>query len=79
MAEHGTGATTVWHFMHIKKRLKEQQAQGQEIPKGLEWVLTYNLKKKLTSEVRNQKKLDWRNFVDLLPDIEVPDNIDVAF
>ena len=79
MQEHGTGATTVWHFMHLKKRLKQKEKDGEPIPKGLEWLLTYNLKKKITSEIRNQRKLDWRTFVDLLPDIKVPDDIELGF
>ena len=79
MAKHGTGSTTVWHFMHIQKRLQEKRARGEEIHKGLKWVLNVNLKKKLTSEIKNQRKLDWRDYVDLLPDIKVPDHIDLAF
>ncbi len=79
MEHHGTGSTTVWHFMHIQKRLQEKVARGRTIPESLSWLLTVNLKKKLTSELKNQHKLDWRNFIDLLPDIKVPDRIEPAF
>ncbi len=79
MEHHGTGSTTVWHFMHIQKRLQEKRARGEAIPESLEWLLTANLKKKLTSEIKNQHKLDWRTFIDLLPGIKVPDTIELAF
>ena len=79
MKKHDTGSTTVWHFMHIQKRLRKQVEEGKEIHPGLQWVLNYNLKSKITSEIKNQRKLDWRNFVDFLPDIEVPDDIELAF
>ena len=79
MNSHGTGATTVWHFMHIQKRLQEKVAHKEKIPESLAWLLKVNLKKKLTTEIENQHKLDWRDFVDLLPDIEVPKTIDLAF
>lgn len=79
MKSHGTGATTVWHFMHIQKRLQEKAAHKEKIPESLTWLLKVNLKKKLTTEIENQHKLDWRDFVDLLPDIEVPETVDLAF
>lgn len=79
MKIHGTGATTVWHFMHIQKRLQQMDKEGKEIPASLRWLLTAHLKKKLTTEIKNQHKLDWRDFVDLLPGITVPDNIELGF
>lgn len=79
MDSHGTGATTVWHFMHIQQKLRAKIALGEKIPKGLEWLLTINLKKKITTEIKNQHKVDWRTFVDLLPDIEIPEHIEPAF
>ncbi len=79
MKDHGTGSTTVWHFMHIQDRLKEMAANGHDIHPGLRWLLSYNLKNKITSEIANQRKIDWREYVDLLPDIVVPDNIEPAF
>jgi len=77
--QHGTGATTVWHFMHIQKRLQEKIARKEPIPPSLEWLLYANLKKKLTSEIKNQRRLDWRDFVDVLPSIQVPESLDLAF
>ena len=79
MDEHGTGSTTVWHFKHIQKRLLEKHAQGEQIPESLQWLLTYDLSKKITSEIKCQKRLDWRTFCDLLPGICVPDTIEPAF
>lgn len=79
MEHHGTGSTTVWHFMHIQKRLREQKASGKHIPETLTWLLNVNLKNKLTSEIKDQHKLDWRDYVDLLPSIKVPESIDLAF
>ena len=79
MKMHETGATTVWHFMHIQKKLQEQVAQGRSVPEGLTWLLTYNLKKKITAEIKNQRRLDWRDFVDLLPDIQIPPVIHLGF
>jgi len=79
MSDHGTGSTTVWHFKHLQKRLREKARNGEQIPESLEWLLTYDLSKKITSEIKCQKRLDWRNFCDLLPEICVPEDIEPAF
>jgi hypothetical protein len=76
---HKTGSTTIWHFMHIQKELRKQKDQGKTVPEELEWLLPYNLKKKITDDIKNQRKLDWRTFVDLLPGIKVPDTIELGF
>ncbi len=72
-------ATTVWHFMHMQRSLRKQAAEGKEIHPGLKWLLKYNLKKRITSEIKNQRKLDWRDFIEFLPDIETPDDIELGF
>ena len=72
MKEHTTGYTTVWHFMHIKELLEKKKAQGEDIPDDLEWILSVDLNKKITSDVKHQRKIDWHEFADLLPDIEIP-------
>ncbi len=76
---YATNATTMWHFMYIQKKIKKQLVEGEKIHPGLNWLLDYNLKGKITSDTRNQRTLDWRDFVDLLPDIEIPDDIELAF
>jgi hypothetical protein len=66
-------------LMHMQKKLKEKEEAGEQIPDGLRWITDYNFKKKITSDIKNQKTIDWRDFIDFLPDIEVPENIDLAF
>ena len=74
MAHHTTGSTTVWHFKHMQQYLQEMQKKGQPIHEDLNWMLTAHLgfDKKVTSDIRGQKQLDWHDFIDLLPDIEIP-------
>ena len=79
MKEHANGATTVWHFMHIQAKLQERVDRGEKIPEGLEWILEYNFKKKITADIKNQRTFDWRDFHDLLPELEIPEDIEPAF
>lgn len=78
MAHHTTGSTTVWHFKHMQQYLQEMQKKGQPIHEDLNWMLTAHLgfDKKVTSDIRGQKQLDWHDFIDLLPDIEIPPCMD---
>ena len=71
MAHHTTGSTTVWHFKHMQQYLQEQEQRGIPIHEDLKWMLTANLDKKVTSDIKGQKQLDWHDFIDLLPDIEL--------
>lgn len=79
MSEHSNGATTVWHFMHIQRKLQERVAHGEHIPEGLQWILHYNFKGKITADIKNQRSIDWRDFEDLLPNIVIPEPLERAF
>ena len=72
MKGHTTGATTVWHFKHMQEILRKREKAGETIPEGLRWILSVNLAKKITTEVKNQRKINWADFLDLLPGIEIP-------
>ncbi len=72
MREHKTGYSTVWHFMHMQELLQERVDAGEVIPKDLEWILSVNLHRKITTDVQGQRKIDWHEFADLLPDMEIP-------
>ncbi len=74
MQDHTNGYTTVWHFMHIQKRMLERVKKGESIPEDLKWILSVDLKKKITTDVKGQRKINWHEFADLLPDIEFPEN-----
>ncbi len=79
MAEHTTGSTTVWHFMHMQNKLREKQQRGESIPTDLEWVLNVDLKKKITTDIKNQRRLDWSSLHDFLPELPIPDPLEKAF
>lgn len=79
MEQHKTGATTVWHFMHMQKHLQEKVAQNKAIPEDLRWILSVNLKKKKTTEIKGQTKVDWRDYQKFLPDLAIPDPLEKAF
>ncbi len=79
MQHHSTGSTTVWHFMHMQKKLQEKLKKGHTIPENLKWILSINLKKKITSDIKGQQKINWRDFVDLLPDVDIPQKLERAF
>ncbi len=79
MSEHSNGATTVWHFMHIQRKLQERYNRGETIPEGLLWILSYNFKQKITADIKNQRLINWRDFHDLLPELRIPEHISPAF
>lgn len=74
MKHHSNGSTTVWHFQHMKKKLQEKAKKGEKIPEGLDWVLStdFSFSNKITADIKNQKKIDWHDFQDLLPDLVIP-------
>lgn len=72
MAQHTNGATTVWHFKHIQEKLIELKNQGRPVPEDIAWILNFDVNKKITSDIKNQRKIDWLDYVDLLPEVEIP-------
>lgn len=72
MAHHTNGATTVWHFKHIQEKLLQKEKDGDTIPADLSWILKFDVNKKITADIKNQRKIDWLDYVDLLPDVEIP-------
>lgn len=72
---HASGATTVWHFTHIQKKMQEREKNGLPIPENLRWILSYDLKKKITADIKNQHRINWRDFADLLPELEIPSDL----
>lgn len=72
MQHHTNGATTVWHFKHIQEKLLEKEQRGDHIPDDLAWILSFDTNKKITADIKNQRKIDWLDYVDLLPDVEIP-------
>ncbi len=72
MDKHTTGYTTVWHFMHMQELLAQRKARGEKIPQDLEWILSVDLNKKITKDIKFQDTINWHDFADLLPDIIIP-------
>ena len=72
MAHHTNGATTVWHFKHMQEKLREKAKNGDPIPEDLAWILDFNTHKKITADIKHQGTINWQDYVDLLPGIEVP-------
>lgn len=72
MDHHTSGYTTVWHFMHLQELLRKRLDNGESIPHDLEWILSVDLSKKITTDVKYQHKIDWNDFADLLPEITIP-------
>ena len=72
MHNHTNGYTTVWHFKHIQERMKQKLKNGEQIPDDLKWILAYDLRKKITNDIKGQHKINWHEFADLLPGIEIP-------
>ena len=79
MRDHTNGATTVWHFMHMQRKLQERAKKGERIPEELTWMLSVDLKKKITTDIKGQHRINWLDFKDLLPEIELPKHVNRSF